>query len=72
MKQFARRSVAFVSIVVRASCELLQGMFALLVGAPDPTREDDAVNNAVRGGELNHRTGQFDDGTDPGGWYERD
>ena len=32
----------------------------------------EASANAARGGILNHRTGKFDDGTDPAGWYEQD
>ena len=44
----------------------------LLAGAPDPSAEDDKLNSAARGGDFNFRTGKFDDGTDPAGWYGRD
>jgi hypothetical protein len=44
----------------------------LLAAAPDPTPKEGALNSAIRGGELNDRTGRFDDGTDPAGWYEHD
>lgn len=33
---------------------------------------NDASDNAARGGILNYRTRMFDDGTDAGGWYEKD
>jgi hypothetical protein len=33
---------------------------------------DDDLSSSIRGGMLNYRTGKLDDGTDPGGLYDRD
>jgi len=44
----------------------------LTTTADSATQQDDALGNAIRGGDLNFRTKKFDDGTDPAGWYGRD
>ncbi len=44
----------------------------LLVASAKTSRADDALSNSIRGGVMNHRTGKFDEGNDPAGWYERD
>ena len=72
MTDAIKHSVGIATAAVRAGINLVRGAVALLAAAPDPTPEEDALNSAIRGGELNHRTGRFDDGTDPAGWYERD
>ena len=50
----------------------LSRSIGLLASAPDPSEEEDKLNSAARGGDFNFRTGKFDDGTDPAGWYGRD
>ncbi len=51
----------------------LAGSLISLLGASAKTNAKNAETaNAARGGIFNHRTGKFDDGTDPAGWYERD
>jgi hypothetical protein len=72
MTRAIRHSIGIAKAAVRVGTNLLRGAVGLLTTAPDPTPEEDALNSAIRGGELNYRTGRFDDGTDPAGWYERD
>jgi hypothetical protein len=72
MRQGIRHSIGIAKAAVRVGANLLRGAVGLLASAPEPTPEEDALNSAIRGGELNYRTGRFDDGTDPAGWYERD
>lgn len=51
----------------------LLGAFRNVIAATDSaTRQDDTLGSSIRGGDLNFRTGKFDDGTDPAGWYGRD
>jgi hypothetical protein len=50
----------------------LSRSIGLLASAPDPSAEEDRLNSAARGGDFNFRKGEFDDGTDPAGWYGRD
>jgi len=72
MTDAIKHSVGIATAAVRVGIHLVRDAVAFLAAAPDPTPEEDALNSAIRGGELNHRTGRFDDGTDPAGWYERD
>ena len=72
MTDAIKHTVGIATAAVRVGIRLVRDVVAFLAAAPDPTPEEDALNSAIRGGELNHRTGRFDDGTDPAGWYERD
>ena len=72
MTDAIKHTVGIATAAVRVGINLVCDAVAFLAAAPDPTPEEDALNSAIRGGELNHRTGRFDDGTDPAGWYERD
>lgn len=72
MKRVIRHAIGIASTVTRSGFDLLRGAVLLLAAAPDPTPKEGALNSAIRGGELNDRTGRFDDGTDPAGWYEHD
>jgi len=72
MTDAIKHTVGIATAAVRVGINLVRDAVAFLAAAPDPTPEEDALNSAIRGGELNHRTGRFDDGTDPAGWYERD
>jgi len=72
MTDAIKRTVGIATAAVRGGINLVRDVVAFLAVAPDPTPEEDALNSAIRGGELNHRTGRFDDGSDPAGWYERD
>lgn len=44
----------------------------LIAASDSPTQDDNTMGDVFRGGDLNFRTGKFDDGTDPAGWYEND
>jgi hypothetical protein len=47
--------------------------FRNLMAAADSTKQDeDTLGSSIRGGDFNFRTGKFDDGTDPAGWYGHD
>ena len=59
-------------IAVEFVFALLGTLRNLIASGDSTTQEDDALDSSVRGGELNFRTGKFDDGTDPAGWYGRD
>lgn len=72
MNQVIRKTLAVTSTAIRFGCDLLCDSAALLAGAAEPASQEDTLNNAVRGGKLNYRTGELDDGTDAAGWYERD
>jgi hypothetical protein len=50
----------------------LAGVVEILASSAQTTPTDDELSNSIRGGVMNHRTGKFDDGSDPAGWYERD
>jgi len=51
----------------------LLGAFRELFASVDVEHDDDRqLHDSDLSGELNHRTGRLDSGTDPYGWYERD
>ena len=66
--QLGRVSVAAVGVLG----SLTAGLVGLLAASAETSDDDGATANAARGGALNFRTGKFDDGTDPAGWYEDD
>lgn len=72
MKHIIRQTLDVTSAAILLGGQVLRSAAALLAEAPEPTQREDASNSAMRGGDLNHRTGRFDDGSDPSGWYEHD
>ena len=70
------RRLAAVGRILLVGTRLMTGLAAWAVGFlaanADPSPADDELSSSIRGGILNYRTGKFDDGTDPGGLYERD
>ena len=60
--------VSFLLLLIELSARAVS---ALTWGATT-SDTNDASDYAVRGGVLNYRTGEFDDGTDAVGWYEKD
>ena len=62
--------------VLLAASRIVLGFLAetvvLLASSVRTTPADDELSSSIRGGVMNHRTGKFDDGSDPAGWYERD
>jgi hypothetical protein len=51
--------------------ELLLTCIRFLFANAETTDQNQKLNNAAIGGEWNARTEEFDDGTDPAGWYEK-
>ncbi|MEX2123898.1 MAG: hypothetical protein WD795_08380 [Woeseia sp.] len=41
----------------------------LLAVSANTSSENSKIDNAVKGGVMNYRRDELDDGTDPGGWY---
>jgi hypothetical protein len=62
--------------VLLAASRIMLGFLAetveFLASTIRTTPADDELSSSIRGGVMNHRTGKFDDGSDPAGWYERD
>ncbi len=57
---------------IRLLLRFLAGAVGLLATSVQTKPADDELNSSIRGGDLNFRTGKFDDGTDPAGWYGHD
>ena len=72
MKNIFKILAVTLLVVVKGAVEFLAGAIGLLAGSARTTPADDELSSAVRGGVYNHRTGKFDEGNDPAGWYERD
>ena len=54
----------------RIAVRILAGMTSFLAASARTTPASDVLNSSVTGGELNFRSGKFDDGTDPAGIYD--
>ncbi len=72
MNRFFKILVGVLLISSRIVLGFLARAIELLSSSAQTTPANDELSNSVRGGIMNHRTGKFDDGSDPGGWYERD
>jgi hypothetical protein len=72
MNKFFKHLVKALLATIRFSMGLLSEAVRLLASSARTTPANDELNNSFRGGDMNHRTGKFDDGSDPAGWYERD
>ena len=72
MKNFFEKLAVTLLMVVKGAVGFFAGAIGLLAGSARTTPADDELSSAVRGGDLNFRTGKFDDGTDPAGWYDLD
>ena len=66
--QLGRVSVA----ALGALGSLAASLIGFLAASAETKPLDDELSSSIRGGILNYRTEKFDDGTDPGGLYERD
>ena len=49
---------------------LISTFLKLLADSEPEKQDDDKLGSSIRGGVLNFRTGEFDDGTDPAGIYK--
>ncbi|MEW8623001.1 MAG: hypothetical protein AB2559_15595 [Candidatus Thiodiazotropha endolucinida] len=67
-----KRLGGMLAAAVRLSFKFIGEAIGLLASSAQTTPDNDELNNSFRGGVMNHRTGKFDDGSDPAGWYERD
>lgn len=72
MNNLFKQLVRVLLAVVRFVLAFLAEAVRLLAGSARTTPADDELSSTIRGGDLNFRTGKFDDGTDPAGWYGRD
>ena len=72
MNNFLKRLVGVLLAAVRLVLEFSVEAVRLLASSARTTPVDDDLSSSIRGGDLNFRTGKFDDGTDPAGWYGRD
>ncbi len=74
-----RRTLRIGQLLLKVGGIAIGLLFALLGTLRDIFASVDIENNDDRqlhdsdlSGELNHRTGRLDSGTDPYGWYDRD
>lgn len=72
MNNFFKHLVKALLAAIRFVMVFLSEAVRLLASSTQTKPADDELNNSFRGGVMNHRTGKFDDGSDPAGWYERD
>jgi len=72
MNNFFKHLGRVLLTAARLVLRFLAGSVALLASSARTTPADDELSSSIRGGVMNHRTGKFDDGSDPAGWYERD
>lgn len=72
MNNFFKHLAGVLLTVARLALRFLVGAVRLLADGARTTPAHDNLSNSIRGGIMNHRTGKFDDGSDPAGWYERD
>ena len=67
-----KRLGRMLAAAVELGLKLVGGVIELFASSAQTIPADEELNNSLRGGVINHRTGKFDDGSDPAGWYERD
>ena len=67
-----RRSIRLTMAVILASVRFIGAAIGFIAASTQTAPADDELSSSIRGGTLNHRTGKFDDGTDPAGIYELD
>ena len=66
------RGLKVLIALLTLAMDLLISMMKFLAEASNPTSKNEEPFRNLRGGVLNYRTGELDDGTDPYGWYEND
>ena len=69
---YFKRLGRMLAVAVELGLELVGGVIRLFANSPQTTPADEELNNSLRGGVMNHRTGRFDGSSSPAGWYERD
>ena len=68
---YLKRIGKIVKVIAGALTKLVARVIGFLAASAKTSDSTEATANATRGGIFNHRTGKFDDGTDPAGWYEK-
>ena len=71
-QQRIRRSIRLATAGIHAGIRFIGTAIGFLAASSETGPADDELSSSIRGGLLNHRTGKFDDGTDPAGIYELD
>ena len=71
MKPTIKTLVDGLRLGIHLLLKFLAGAVEFLASSAQTTPADDELSSSIRGGVMNHRTGKFDDGSDPAGWYER-
>jgi len=73
------RTMRFLQLLIKLGGVAIGFVFALLgtarelfASADIEQNDDRQLHDSDLSGELNHRTGRLDSGTDPYGWYDRD
>jgi len=61
-----------VGVAVGLVLALLGTLRELFASVDAESNDDRQLHDSDLSGELNHRTGRLDSGTDPYGWYDRD
>jgi hypothetical protein len=59
-------------LLLRKATNSVAYVLQLLADGTDTSSENGKSNNAAKGGVLNFRTDDLDDGVDSAGWYEKD
>ena len=72
MNRLFKRLTGILLTATRLLLGFLAGALELLASSAQTARDDNELNSSIQGGDLNFRTGKFDDGTDPADWYGRD
>jgi hypothetical protein len=63
---------SFVRSFAASAASALRDVLEVFVASAETCSSNQRSDNAARGGRLNYRSGELDDGTDPTGWYSND
>jgi hypothetical protein len=69
---FGQFMLKIVGVAVGLVLALLGTLRELFASVDAESNDDRQLHDSDLSGELNHRTGRLDSGTDPYGWYDRD
>lgn len=72
MNSAVLRMFSLASSCVRTGVGFVGYVLGFLAASAETAPANDELSSSIRGGILNHRTGKFDDGTDPAGIYKLD
>ena len=69
---FGQFMLKIVGVAIGLVLALLGTLRELFASVDAKSNDDRQLHDSDLSGELNHRTGRLDSGTDPYGWYDRD